>query len=997
MAKRIIPDYYSFNPATKTITIPNRIIPRQNMLLITNEQTNTVIFNFSDPDLYITSYTAPYSSTATSIGTQFTLNYNTASMGTSDTLAILVDENAEFFTPSEVLVDDTNKLRTSSPQALMDTDFEFGLQPIKWEAYTQQHNYPSYYLKGGGNALNVVRLYADNSSPRSTATIITATTSPHGLVTGDLVQVVFSGDYRLNGVFPVLSIPSSGAITFLAKGQVSGDQLSSYTIINGGTVFDSNNQTSKIALSSNATMSYLDTVTAGAGTGQTIIVNTAYKHGLMPGAPLLVNSSLTNSANGVWFVYDVPSPTQFRYQTPGFASGSSSVIIDTANVVVTLRPEATYTHRSTDGGVNVSIQNIYTGIQAIRQTRRYFRYQSGKGIQMSTGTKFAPSYEIQGVSSVGTTAVITTSQAANLLSGSVIRVEGVRVNAGTTNYYNGDFIVQDVFYSSNIVTYTMSGTPADKLPGSDPTPYMTVKNWVGSSMRVGMFDSQNGFFFEYDGQNWYAVRRSSVREVFGLVNVTNGSGIITGSTIGTVAPTRFSKQLIPGQYVVIRGQSYLIQAIDSDSQIQVTPAYRGPTLNNTRMNMTQDLRVPQSAWNLDRCDGTGPTGFNLDVTKMQMIYMDYTWYGAGFIRWGFRGVDGNVFYCHKMANSNVNNLAYMRSGNLPARYEGANVGPVTQLAGNNTTSVGGTFLAAQTDTLLVQDAIRFPSSGQVVLSQLTSTEVLAYTGKTSATIGGVLYHALTGLTRRQLGGTTSNMTFFPTEYFGGTAGFSSVCAVQYLTCNAAPTFMHWGSSVIMDGGFQDDNSIQFAYVKQTSAITLQAGTSIAAISIRLSPSVDNGTVGAYGVKDVVNRMQLRTRSLGIATNTSIQVLGVLNGTFPANTSTSPRPVLPGDWATTSIVANIGVASLAQIIDHTGNGTLLSGGEQIFGFVTGNTADNYDISVVRDLGTSIVSGDGSNKTPGFPVGPDVLTIVLKNANPSVAIASNVRLSWTEAQA
>ena len=116
MAKRIIPDYYSFNPATKTITIPNRIIPRQNMLLITNEQTNTVIFNFSDPDLYITSYTAPYSSSATSIGTQFVLNYNTASMGTSDTLSILVDENAEFFTPSEVLTDDTNKLRTSQPQ-----------------------------------------------------------------------------------------------------------------------------------------------------------------------------------------------------------------------------------------------------------------------------------------------------------------------------------------------------------------------------------------------------------------------------------------------------------------------------------------------------------------------------------------------------------------------------------------------------------------------------------------------------------------------------------------------------------------------------------------------------------------------------------------------------------------------------------------------------------------------------------------------------------------
>ena len=141
-------------------------------------------------------------------------------------------------------------------------------------------------------------------------------------------------------------------------------------------------------------------------------------------------------------------------------------------------------------------------------------------------------------------------------------------------------------------------------------------------------------------------------------------------------------------------------------------------------------------------------------------------------------------------------------------------------------------------------------------------------------------------------------------------------------------------------------------------------------------------------------MQLKTRSLGVATNTSIQVLGILNAQFLPSAT---RPSLPGDWATTSVVANIGAASLAQIIDHTGTTTIITGGEQIFGFVTGNSADNYDISVVRDLGTSIISGDGSNKTPGFPCGPDVLTIVLRNTLGSAVAVGNLRLSWTEAQA
>jgi hypothetical protein len=209
--------------------------------------------------------------------------------------------------------------------------------------------------------------------------------------------------------------------------------------------------------------------------------------------------------------------------------------------------------------------------------------------------------------------------------------------------------------------------------------------------------------------------------------------------------------------------------------------------------------------------------------------------------------------------------------------------------------------------------------------------------------------------------------------------------------------MHWGSSVIMDGGYDEDNSIAFAYTKQGSSVTLAVNTSIAVMSLRLAPSVDNGIVGAFGNREVVNRMQLKTRSLGIATATSVQVIGLLNPQFLPSAGGSVRPVLPGDWNTTSVVGAIGVASLAQIIDHTGNGTLVTGGEQIFGFVTGNTADNYDISSVRDLGTSIISGDGSNKTPGFPVGPDVLTIVLRNATPSIAVVSNVRLSWTEAQA
>ena len=1000
MAKRVIPDYFSFNPGTRTITIANKVVKPAQLLLITNVSSNTVIFNFSDPDLYATSYIAPFSSNATSLGTRIVLNYNTASMGTSDALAILIDETEELMRPSELLTDNTGKLRTSAPKALMDTDFEYGLQPIKWEAYNRFNQIPSYFVRSGGASLFVTSIVGSGgvvgSGVNGRSLITVDYTVPNGstlnLTTGDIVTV-FNTQNALSsnceGVFAVSSIGTT-RFTYFAKGVANGQLLSSSLQVQIGTVVDSNNQTVRIvhdqmfwANPSSATDGYVTVLTNG-------------KHGLFPGTPILVNSSTTTSANGQFFVYDVPTPASFRYRTwtpqgDVMHAGSSSGIIVSSNAVILVRPEAQFLHRPSDGGVSLNASTTVAGIGAIRQTRKYFRYQSGKGVQFSTGTKVAPHFDINTISSAGTSiAVLSTFQQPNFLSGVTIKVEGVQTNAGTTNFYNGTFTANTVIVTSGVITYTMSGSPTDLQPGAQTgsSPQLTVTNWRGASVKIGFFDDANGFYTEYDGQYWYVVQRRSTNELMGTVNIANGSTAVTGVS------TLFSKQITPGDKIQLKGQIYQVVSVDTDTALQIAPHYRGNTATGTRANLVQEVRVPQTQWNLDRCDGTGPTGYVLDATKMQMFYIDYTWYGAGFIRWGFRGPDGNVFYCHKQANNNQNNQAYMRSGNLPARYEVSNGLFYSRLISASTTANGITLGATDT-TLVVKDARYWPSSGTILVQQQTSSEVMTYATKTyNSTLDG---WAL-GVTRNQLGGDTSSVkTYRALTFDGGAAGNSAVCAVTYITCDCAPQVMHWGSSVIMDGGYDEDNSIAFAYTKQGSSTTLAVGTSIAVLSIRLAPSVDNGIVGAFGNREVVNRMQLRTRSLGIATGTSVQVIGLLNPQFLPSGGGSTRPVLPGDWATTSVVQNIGVASLAQIIDHTGNATLVTGGEQIFGFVTGNSADNYDISNVRDLGTSIISGDGSNKTPGFPVGPDVLTIVLRNATPSISVVSNLRLSWTEAQA
>ena len=108
--------------------------------------------------------------------------------------------------------------------------------------------------------------------------------------------------------------------------------------------------------------------------------------------------------------------------------------------------------------------------------------------------------------------------------------------------------------------------------------------------------------------------------------------------------------------------------------------------------------------------------------------MDYSWYGAGFIRWGFRAQDGNVIYAHKIPNNNQNTEAYMRSGNLPSRYEVNTTPPAS-----TTTKT----LSSGDSTLYIADApTHFPDSGTLRIRRATSgtagvVEYVNYNGKVS--------------------------------------------------------------------------------------------------------------------------------------------------------------------------------------------------------------------------------------------------------------------------
>ena len=1008
MARRVILDtQYTFTPSTRTIVIP-RIIPRERLLLITNVTSNRVIYNFSDNTLTATSYSYTQATdNVTAAKTTIVLSYNTTSMSATDTIQIVIDEAAELFQPDESYVDPVGKFRTSTPQALIDVDFEYGLQPTKWETISMINNRASFFVNTQ-IPLGVNGVYGTNGSNQ----IYVSTTALQTAGTPFLMQDSYFGGG--NGAFVMETVAAAGSsyvISAIAAGSyTAGQGVSAVVSVTSGTGFVAGayvtiagitgalagyntstanpayvsvggttsitvvwpNQTASLGTSlagsptivqsayftytarynftgttgnlynSSLTGVYSGQFYTGAAytlpsqptySGTTVTVNTTEPHGLQIGDGIYITGSTasSNAPNGSWNVATVTNSTNFSVTVSNTPTGTI------ASAAVYPRPDGTYFHRPFDGGVQFTAQNPAHNQQVIRQTRRYFRYQSGKGIQISTGTLLKPNINIDSLDASGTTITVTCKQAHLINPGVTITISGANETG-----FNGTFAVTtvlDAFRFQYTALTTPSATPASGIP------VFSITSWYGASERLGLFDNQNGMFFEFDGQTLYAVRRRSTDQLAGWVNVTNGSAVVTGQTVNG-ATTKFSKQLVPGDYIVIRGMSYRVLDIASDTSMTISPPFRGASQtfpNLVTVSKTVETRTPQSAFNIDKLDGTGPSGMVLDLSKMQMFYMDYSWYGAGALRFGFRDTQGKVFYVHRFVNNNQNTEAWMRSGNLPARYEVNTVSPTTQLAATITSNA---------TTLLVNSTVGFPTSGTLLIADQTGFEYVNYTGITSS--------SFTGLTRGQSGGSVATVTTvngssilttsssvaslqagmvvtgagiqngtyivsvttgspntiiisqaatasasvtISTYAMGSTAAQHTYSATApigiYLHApQFAPTLSHWGTSVIMDGQFDNDKSLQFTYGE--TATTAVAAGNVASIATTLNSTS----------LSVVNTVPLFVGTLlsgtGIAPGT---IVTAVSAGSPNNTITlSAAAIATG---TTTLVYN-GVSSLMSL-------------------------------------------------------------------------------------
>jgi hypothetical protein len=908
--------------------------------------------------------------------TVFNLLVDTSYMLSTDTLEILVDKKEQVVRPFDFGTDAIERIRVSDPKSMIDADFEYGLQPTKWASYGLNRYFPSI-LELQSNDLVVTAITSDGSTTSTTNSLITVTTSvAHGLATGGLPihiagtsQTLASGAGGADGGFLTETILSTTQFTYRAK-----------TTVTSGSIFADNIVLRRCVFATNALIPI--TSPTGAHTaGNSVTITSTSNHNLVPGTPILVRvtgGTNTLQAQGSFYVANVPTATTFTFVTRQWTSGTGGSAVDFTGctMTITTNSDGLAQPRPWDGGVQIYTASASHGASIIRATKKYNRYQSGKGYLWSSGVLFRPNYDIRSITATGTTVGSTVTVTIDgvphgLQTGATVTIVGV-----STTGYNGSFTVNGVsspYVFTYLNTVALGAATGVSVPGTDPKAIVTA--WSGAVVRAGPFDDQNGMFFEYDGAIMWAVRRSAVFQLAGTLAINSGSTTVTGTA------TRFTQQVRVGDKIVLKGMTYLVSSIASDTSMTISPDWR-PSANASGIkgSIIRETRIAQSNWNIDTCDGTGgvnnPSGFLLDLNTMQMVGIQYTWYGAGFIDWMIRGADGNWVMVHRLKNNNVNYEAHMRTGNLPVRYSVENEGAYTFLTAS---------LAAGATTATVASTAEFPGSGTLLIDQ----EIISYSGKTSTTFTGLTRAAT--LSKFQGGASRTFTGSVDSTHNTPTPSTTNGPGVVLIRNTCSPSLVHWGSALIMDGGFDSDRGYIFNYQRVGLALTTATTT---AFLIRLAPSVSAGLVGVLGNRDLINRAQFLLQAVGIDVDN-----GVNAGAVILEGIVNPTNISAVTWLDVNATAQGSQPSFAQVATSWTGGTA-TGGEQIFAFAApapsgtasqwGAVNDRLDLSPLKELTNSPIGGDGI-----YPDGPEVLAINVRVRNGTAN--GTVLLRWSEAQA
>jgi len=200
-----------------------------------------------------------------------------------------------------------------------------------------------------------------------------------------------------------------------------------------------------------------------------------------------------------------------------------------------------------------------------------------------------------------------------------------------------------------------------------------------------LFDSQNRYgidaqFSTSTTGSGAATHLSNESSVSMAVTTASGDGVVRQTF--RVFPYQPGKSLLVlATFKMDTAKTNLRQRVgyfNADNGVFLEQGANGITfvLRTSTSGSASDARyVAKADWNGDKLDGTGTSGITLDLTKTQILFMDFEWLGVGSVRCGFV-INGSFIVAHTFHNSNIQTSVYMTTAILPVRYEITNTGSV---------------------------------------------------------------------------------------------------------------------------------------------------------------------------------------------------------------------------------------------------------------------------------------------------------------------------------
>lgn len=240
---------------------------------------------------------------------------------------------------------------------------------------------------------------------------------------------------------------------------------------------------------------------------------------------------------------------------------------------------------------------------------------------------------------------------------------------------------------------------------------------ANTTQRAGFFSQEQALNIGYNGTNFGVLRQNGGKAVIYRLGLTVAAG---GTETANVTLNGVSKNITltvantVNNSAVIASNSFPGWLTEQeDSTVVFLSASVGPmagafsytSTGSSAGTMTQiqagvnhtDTWTYQQNWNIDRLDGSGPSGAVLDPSKLNIYQINFRWLGAGEIRYAIENpINGDMVFFHHEHYSNRHTVPHLDKPSFKIGYIAANVSGNTSA---NVSTYGSSIMGAIEGTL----------------------------------------------------------------------------------------------------------------------------------------------------------------------------------------------------------------------------------------------------------------------------------------------------------